>query len=331
MPVRKTESRLPANFQAADLGEAVVAPDGRWALVSFITAPIVVDRENLYILFVTDSTLAGTAQSFEWTFAESGSAPTTQTTQIGEIAYRPQATGKLEITVRVLDGGNTEQAKIEMTQDIVPLDGELESLISDARNEPGPGIPHPDVARELVNEHNPYYQGVALQRPESGDGFKQFVFGFVFDGALQRDASRRKKHLDRLAASLNSPGEDFGSLAAEGIGVCGIRLALLAMTFGNPSPLLSWTELPEPSAQRAAADERLRRQLATLNEEKRIDLFNLARFPKSNITQCGRIIEALRDRYFSGTKFNDVLTGLMGTRAHWITRHFREGPLKRSE
>jgi hypothetical protein len=331
MGVRKTESRIPAGLQAADLGEAVVAADGRCALVSFITAPLAVDRENQYVLFVTDATLAGAAQSFEWKFAENGSAPAPQTTQVGAIAYCPQATGNLQVTVRVRDSGNVEHARIEMTQHVVPPNGRLESLITGARNEPGPGVPHPDVARELVNEHNPYYQEVVLQTPESGDGFKQYVFGIVFDGALRRDASRRKKHLERLAACLNSPGEDFASLSAEGIGVCGIRLPLLAMTFGDPSPILEWTELPEPPAQHAAADDQLRQRLATLDEGKRIDLFNVARFPKSNIAQCSRIIEALRDRYFSGTNFNDVMTGMSGTRAHWITRHFREGPLKRSE
>jgi hypothetical protein len=102
------------------------------------------------------------------------------------------------------------------------------------------------------------------------------------------------------------------------------------MTIGSPAPLLAWTELPEPSAQRAVAEEQLRQTLAALDEPQRIDLFNVTRFPKSNITQCGRIIEALRDRYFSGTNFNDILSGMSGTRAHWITRHFREGPLKRS-
>jgi hypothetical protein len=328
MAVRKTESRIPASFQASDLGEAVVAPDGRCALVSFVTTPIAIDRENTYVVFVTDASLVGTAQSFEWKFSENGSDARIETTQIGETHYRPKTSGTLETAVRVLDSGNTELARIEMNQDVVPPNGELESLIAEARNEPGPGIPHPDVSRELVNEHNPYYQSVALQTPENDDEFKQFVFDIVFDGALRRDASRRKKHLDRLAASLHTSGEDFVGLIGEGIGVCGIRLPLLAMTFGTPSPLLPWTELPESPAH-AAAEQQLREQLAALDEEQRIDLFNVARFPKSNITQCSRIIEALRDRYFSGTNFNDVITGMSGTRAHRITRHFTEGPLKR--
>jgi hypothetical protein len=90
MPARKTESRIPANFQAADLGEAVVAPDGRCALVSFITSPLAVNRENTYIVFVTDAAVSTEAESFEWMFTENAGAPSTQTTQFGEIAYQPQ-------------------------------------------------------------------------------------------------------------------------------------------------------------------------------------------------------------------------------------------------
>ena len=64
MPVRKTESRIPGGYLPSDLGEAVVADDGRCALVSFATAPIVVSRENTCVLFVTDPALAATVQSF---------------------------------------------------------------------------------------------------------------------------------------------------------------------------------------------------------------------------------------------------------------------------
>jgi hypothetical protein len=102
---------------------------------------------------------------------------------------------------------------------------------------------------------------------------------------------------------------------------------LLAMTL--PS-MLDFTELPEAEDQRALADEQLRESLAALDEDKRIDLFNLVRFPKSNIAQCARILEALRDRYFPGTNFNDVLTGMSGVRAQFILKQFIEGPVIRS-
>jgi hypothetical protein len=325
--VRKTESRIPANFQASDLGEAVVAGDGRCALVSFITSPLVVGRENNYVVFVTDTTLASSAQSFEWAFTENGGAPETHTTEDGEISYSPKAAGRLDLAVRILGSGNTEQAALSLVQEVAALNVELETLIGDAQNQPGPGVSNPDVARELINDHNPYYQSVALQTPEEGDAFQQFVFGMVFDGALQRTVAERKRHLDELAASLNNQGADFATLVAKGAGVCGIRITLLAMIL---PALLNFTELPEPFNQRVVADEQLRQTLAALSEENRIDLFNLVRFPKSNITLCGRILEALRDRYFAGTNFKDVMTGMSGTRALWIVKNFMMGPLLRS-
>jgi hypothetical protein len=327
MPVRKTESRIPESFQASDFGEAVVAADARSALVSFISSPVVVQRENVYVVYVTDAGLASSIQSFEWSVTENAGTPIVQSTPHGEFNYVPTTTGSLDLTVRMLDAGNAQLGTLSLAEDVVESNAELEALVAGAKNEPGPGISSPDVARELINDHNPYYQSVQLQTPESGDAFKRFVFSMVFDGALQRNALKRKLHLQELAESLNDDGANFQTLAAQGAGVCGLRLALLAMFLPN---MLEFTELPEPPEPRALADEDLRQALAGLDQEKLIDLFNLARFPKSNITQCARILEALRDHYFPGTNFNDVMTGMSGTRAQRIIQHFREGPLIRT-
>jgi hypothetical protein len=237
------------------------------------------------------------------------------------------------VSVRLENDAGVEQKTLAISQEVVEPNAELEELIANARNQPGPAVGNPEVARELVNDHNPYYQAVALQTPENTDAFREMVFGMIFDGAQQRNAARRAEHIGRLAASLNDGGAEFGTLAGEGAGVSGVRLALLAMivrrTPDNPAPLVEWTELPDVPARRAAADEQLRQRLAALDDAAKIDLFNIARFPKSNITHCARLVEALRDRYFRGASFDDVVNGLSGTRAHWIVRHFREGPLVR--
>ncbi|HUR98973.1 MAG TPA: hypothetical protein VMZ26_12975 [Pyrinomonadaceae bacterium] len=295
--------------------------------MSFITSPLVVGRENGYIVFVTDTALASAVQSFEWAMIENAVGPSIQTTQHGEFAYIPTAVGTITLTVRLLGTGNSELAILSLQQDIAATNVELEDLIAGAKNEPGPAVSNPDVARELINDHNPYYQNVALTTPEVGQGFKRFVFDMVFDGALQRAPADRKRHIADLASSLNNQGADFAELSGKGAGVSGTRLAVLAMILPD---MLSFTELPEPAEQRALADQELRDSLAALSEEQRIDLFNLLRCPKSNIRLCARIIESLRDRYFAGTNFEDVLTGMSGTRAHWIIRHFREGPLVRT-
>ena len=115
MAVRKTETRIPTGLVASDLGEAFVAPDGRCALVSFITSPLVVNRENTYVVFITDAALAGQAHSFEWAFSENGGTATTQTTDVGETVYSPQGTGSLSASVRILDAGSTQQACLALT------------------------------------------------------------------------------------------------------------------------------------------------------------------------------------------------------------------------
>jgi len=307
-----------------------VAPDGRCALISFTTAPITVTRQNTYVLFVTDPGLAGSAHSYEWSFQENADPPLVDTRLHGETIYTPTHTGSLRVTVRILDAGAAEQARLTLDQEIVLLNAQLEALIRGAGTAPGPGVAHPDVARELVNEHSPYYQTATMRSPETGDGFQRFLFAMVFDGALRRTPAERRAHLDALELSLNSSRPDLFSLSARGAGLCGIRLALLAMTVqtgpGNPTMLLPWTLLPEnhPSA-RDFADRQLRGRLAQLPEAARIDLFNLARFPKSNIAHCGRILETLRDRYFPDN-FDDILTGLSAARAHRLVRHYADGP-----
>lgn len=327
MPVRKTESRIPLNLQPSDLGQAVVAPDGRCALVSFVTSPLVVNRENVCVVFITDAGLAALASSFEWTFVESGNPPRVETSQFGEVAYAAGNLGTISIEVRVLDASNAEQAKLSLVQDVVPPSAELEALISDSINQPGPSIGSPDVLRELINEHNLYYQNVALQTPESGDAFKRFVFSMLYDGASQRKVEERKQDLDQLALSLNDSTVDFKTLIAKGAGVCGIRLLLLSMTAPD---MLEWTFLPEEPNKRSVAVDQLLKAIGLLAESKRVDLFNLVRFPKSNLTFCGRILETLRSKYFNNTTFEDLLTGSSGVRAQWIVAQYMQGPITRS-
>lgn len=328
MAVRKTERRVPSGFQPSDLGQAVVAPT--CALISFATAPLVVARDHTYVLLVTDAALASRAASFEWTFIENAGPPTMRATAISEVVYSPSAPGNLIVKVTVLDGAGSEQVSITLEQPLIAPSEQLEALVTRTQNTPGPGGGDPVVLRELVNEHATYYQQVTPRVQERGDGFRRFLFGMVLDGALRQSAAERRKHLQELTSALNGASADFARLTAKGTGVCNLRLPLLAMILPQATggaALLPWTELPVAATRRAFAEERLRQTVAGLPEDTRIDLFNVARFPKSNIMACARVVEALRDRYFGGTNFNDVLAGMSGTRAHWIIRHFREGPL----
>ncbi|WP_394748066.1 hypothetical protein [Spongiimicrobium salis] len=323
MAVRKTESRLPFDLSPEDLGQAVQSADGKVVLVSFLSSPIVVNRLQQYVVFVTDTTLAGQVSSYEWEF-QNGDDTVNQQSSFGEISYTPPSAADLRVTVRVLDDSAAIKGTVVLNQAVVQTNEALEGMIQDAANAPGPGIGNIDVARELVNDHNIYYQNVALQNPENGNGFKRFVFSMACEGIASQSPDERKNHAEALAESINGDTEDFVRQSMGGKGVCAIRMVVLAMIVENG---LAWTELPENGSQRAAAEQELRENIAQLEENVKIDLFNLLRFPKSNIVQCGRILEALRDRYFNGTNFTDVLEGMSGTRAFWINKHYKEGPV----
>ncbi|CAH1694571.1 conserved hypothetical protein [Hyphomicrobiales bacterium] len=327
MPVRKTESRIPENCQASDLGQASLSADGRAAVVSFITSPLVIGRGNTFIVFITDAVLAGSVQSFEWSFTENDGPPTAEKTVIGEISHHPAATGRLVTAVRCLDGGGAALATLTLNQSVVSPHTGLEAMIAAGADEAGPSAANPDVSRELVNDYNIYYQNVVPRSAALDDGFRRLVFAVLMESTLQSSVARRQADLAEMAAVLNAGSAGFATLAGRGLGVAGLRPMLLAMTVG---PHLPWTELPADGPAHALAEEELRRKTAALPEAARIDLFNLIRFPKSSITQCGRAIETLRDRYFTGIDFDTVLSELSGTRAHWINRHYREGPLKRA-
>jgi hypothetical protein len=292
----------------------------------------VVARDNTYVLFVTDPGLASQANSFEWTFKENGTVTKVSTTGIGEIVYQPATVGTVAVVVRILSAGAAEQASLTLEQQLVSPSDVLEESINEASNAPGPGADNPDVDRELVNEHSSYYQQVKLQQEEPGDAFQRFLFSMVRSGAARRTPAERRQHLEQLNTSLENQDGDFARLTATGVGVCGIRLALLAMILPQASTeasFLNWKELPVDAKQYAVADEELQQTLSALAEGSRIDLFNVARFPKSNIAMCGRILESLRNRYFAGATFENVLTGMSGTRARWIAQNFWEGPLTR--
>jgi hypothetical protein len=325
---RKTESRIPGTLQASDLGEAVVATDGRCALVSFIGAPLAVNRENTYVVFVTDGTLATQTASFEWSFTEDPGGSTNQTTDFGQASYMPLQQGYLSAQVKLLDSGSSKLATLSLAQQIAPLNSTLEDMIAAAVNNPGPGMGNTDVLRELVNDHNPYYLSFTLKTPESPESFNKFLFSTLFDGALQREPEKRSYQLDQAANSLNAGQPEFAAAIATGLGVGAVRVSLAAMLL--PPMAIPYTELPQPNSENAVAHEQVRELVAAMSESDRIDWFNRVRFPKSNINLCGALLEALRDKFFSGVSFDDVLKKMSGTMADWIILNYNKGPLKRT-
>lgn len=161
MAVRKTESRIPDSLQPEDLGQAVTS--NGVSLISFVTSPVVVDRNNHYVVMIVNAGIAAAAQSYEWSVSVNGGAATVSVTNIGEFMVDPQQTGTLVVSVNVRDAANATLATVTLNQHVVSPSEQLEDMIAEAHSQAGPGMADPDALRELINEHNLYYQNVTTQ------------------------------------------------------------------------------------------------------------------------------------------------------------------------
>ena len=328
MTVRKTESRIPANFQATDLGEANVAADGRCALISFISSPLVVNRENRYVLFVTDPALAATAQSYEWAFAENADAPTTQTSDHGGISYRATEIGTLDLTVRILDSNNAEQASLQLTQEVLPLNSELEDLISDSEQKT-PVAADPETSRELVNDVRGYIDELVPRDADDDSSLNKLIFSVAYAEAMLLRPADRALQLEQVAFALNEDAAaSFADQSETGIGLCRVRPQVLAMHLSATPAGTDWLipprEFPHDPAARGPIRKELLQALAELEEPRRLDLFNLLRFPKSNLKMGVHLLEAMRTQYFSGEALPSILAD--EDKAKLLISEFKEGP-----
>ena len=100
MTVRPTESRIPAGFRAADLGEADVvlgpADTEEYALVSYLRSPLAAGFAVDYIVFVTNGV---DVTRYDWTAELIGSGlVNTESTDIGMYSYVSFGTGLLQLT-----------------------------------------------------------------------------------------------------------------------------------------------------------------------------------------------------------------------------------------
>ena len=126
MPVRKTESRLPAGTTIADLGQSTTV-NTSIHLVSYLSAPIAIERLQTYFVFVTDSSVAATVATYAWTITDAAVVTNPVTTE-GTIEYTPQNTGTLSVSVQLKDAGSNVIATVALSQTVVVLNAALEAL-----------------------------------------------------------------------------------------------------------------------------------------------------------------------------------------------------------
>lgn len=321
MPVRITERNLPPGMTAADLGQA--SGDASAVLVSFHSSPCAVGRLQTYVVFVLEAALHGTVASYRWTVG------TTNTPTVdGVFEHTPSAAGELKVDVALLDGGGATLKTLSITQTVVPLNAELEFLIA-RPDEVAAVADDPETSRELVNDVRVYIDELAPRSADPESSLNKLLFALAYAEAMTVRPPDRAIQTRALAASLAAnEAESFTDRASTGIGLCQMRPQILAMfvsaTAGGTTPMLPLRDLPRAGPDRVTAVAALRSEFIALAPAQKIDLFNLLRFPKSNLRMAMQLVEKLRERFFPGQALPDILAD--ATKAKSLISQYKEGP-----
>ncbi len=305
MTVRKTEARIPEGMQASDLGQAFSS--GNYSLVSYLTSPIAKGTRIDYAVFAQNNTMA---DRYEWTFLPL-SVPSEleeETTNVGINEYTPENLGELRVVVDVIVGGNTV-VTLTLSQIIVERNAELEQYIN------GVGIIDSALAnwvwaaarvgdsqttRELVNDLKSYIEKAAAQHEFPLDFLAAIVYKEVSFRPKEYEWQRvylvgesvRSVEIEAIREILSNEEYDNPKLTKQSIGVCQISMPTASMVV---FPDL-WRELPVESDQRELRRKEIRDNYTDLDSYQKIDLFNILRFPRTNILLCAELLSKLKNR-----------------------------------
>lgn len=322
MPVRATERNLPPGLTATDLGQSV--GDASAALVSYHSSPCSVGRLQTYVVFVLDAALQAAVEKYRWV-VDSANTETTE----GVFEHTPAAEGNLQVDVSLLDGGGTVMKMLSIVQSVVPLNGELELLIA-RPDEPTAVADDPDTSREIVNDVRVYMDELVPRSADPDSSLNKLLFAIGYAEALSvRPPDRARQTREMAAALAADEAESFTDRVATGIGLCQVRPQILAMfvsaTDGGTTPMLPLRDLPHAVGDRPAAVAALRTEFIALAAAQKIDLFNLLRFPKSNLRMTMQLVQKLMERFFPGESLPDILAD--ETKAKSLISQYKEGPI----
>jgi len=328
MVVRKTERRIPTDLGIApeDLGQvgkletwqSPLSPD--CYLISYLTSPITQGTTNTYVVFVTGEQLQGQVDCYRFEVTEAPPAPLLPSTyqykvedKVGIFHYAHPNNYPILITLSILDGTGAVIRKMSLHQDVIPPNPIIERLFTHS----SVGFDAPDfewhfdvggakeTTREVANDFRTYIKGVFDADTSDKKIPMMFLAAMVYLQAFKvpKEATTgwvpennfRHPELNNTGKELN--GEGWTLFIGTALGVCQISLPTLAMIMQKDNkPLIEWTELPAENDKREKVRFDIMEKYEALPLETKIDLFNILRFPKSNISMCYRLLNLLKNR-----------------------------------
>lgn len=317
MAVRNTESRIPQGFTPSDLGQATTSVGEKFVLVSYLSNPIVVDSLNNYVVFVTDEVVAKDCKEYKWVVQEDTGGGfreiQTKTTDEGLFSFKTKNAGNITVNVTVLDTAGDNIQTLVLHHAVQSRNQELEKLLDKESVFAALGG-HPTTSRELVNDLSHYvvealydpYDGKFLEIPDL------LLAAIVYKEALWRPKEyefwrdyltyelRRDIELSLAADELNNAALNSIRVQIDNtLGVCQIQPQTIAMALNRPGleeTYTPWLEKPKEKNKRPAIENEKLANFKALSLFDKIDIYNLLRFPKTNVRLCALLLNRLKNR-----------------------------------
>jgi hypothetical protein len=332
--VRPTESFIPRNNPQL-LGEVgtLIEPSGLAApgcqLIGYLKPPVTMGSTNTYVVFVTDPALAGNVASYEWSLVEEtapGVPPEVPLQPFADhpavLEYRVRSAVPFQISVRLKDHAGKPLRTLRLRQQVRQPYQALERLLQGQTVEidgvPVPGRAAvgltPETSREVLNDLFGYIRDAFEASAEANKVPLRLLAAVVWlqahrvpkedpPGVTPAIANQiRNEELEKVATLLNGEGASgFLTDLYDAIGVSQISAATAAMIVEDPAaPGNKYTReviLPSDEDQRDNARDTILDNYQTRTDVRaKVDLYNLLRFPKSNIALCFQLLNYLKNR-----------------------------------
>ena len=295
MAVSVTERAFGENVQAQDLGE--VASGSVCQLISEHTAPLRATSErrhfpnvraHAYVVFVPGEL---NVDKYDWTIA--GPAGTlTLTTDEGRVAWTPTTAGNYTVQVALRPPGATAQTPsietLALTQEVIDTDPDFEclQLIGDERQTP---VGEPACARRVLYDLLPYITTAASASELSARFLAAVIYASLASGKEQHWPKAEPLHPGPKSpgqlVALKGGSEQALYSEKQARGVCRIAPEIAALELGM---------LP---GQGSVTRQKLKDAYKALGNDLKRKVFNLLRFPKSNIKLAAELLVAQKTEW----------------------------------
>jgi hypothetical protein len=314
--VRVTESRLPAGYLATELGQTttVTLPGGgKYILVSFLSSPLRPATVQEYVVFAIDAD----ADEYRWTFPPpGGGAATNYTTDIGTVRHTFSDFGLSQVKVEVVLNGAVV-ATLNLLQGVAQPNPTLEQAISQSATLMDRDS---EVLRELWNDFNDY---INLAADATGvNGVPPRFVAAILDrecwgrpkigtsGAADLIAADDAGHIreneeDAMAFAYEAGKPIFGA-GSPFLGAPPVPASLGPGQIGQPTcaaleDMIPWREGAAAGTTGLEFDRKFVMWLnatdfISIEYVKQVDVFNLTRFPKTNIKLLAKLLARLKNR-----------------------------------